>query len=130
MIVAAQERPRAFRARNGEYLRVGHDRLAAARSVVDSAGPLNGLALDVGTGKGLLTIELARHGTDVVSIDVDAEARELARLPADEARLKGRIAHKTEDAARLPLFYVRAELKQDRRLVARASAKFLVRGCI
>jgi hypothetical protein len=29
-----------------------------------------------------------------------------------------------------PLFYVRAELEQDREMKARGSAKFLVKGCV
>ncbi len=102
MTMTLQERLHAFRARYVEYVRLGHDRLAAAHFVVDAAGPLRGPALDVGTGKGLLAIELARHGLEVVSIDVDDQERELARLLADEAGLASRITFERGNAAKLP----------------------------
>jgi len=70
MTMTPQERLRAFRAKNLEYVGLGHDRLAAARFVVESAGALRGPALDVGTGKGLLAIDLARRGLQVVSISM------------------------------------------------------------
>jgi len=66
MTMTPQERLRAFRARNVEYVRLGHDRLATARFMVESAGALRGPALDVGTGKGLRAIELALRGLQIV----------------------------------------------------------------
>jgi ubiquinone/menaquinone biosynthesis C-methylase UbiE len=102
MAATAQERLAAFRKRSGEYLRFGHDRLAAARFVVEAAGPLHGPALDVGTGKGLLAIELARRGLAVTTIDVDDQELELARLLAEEAGMTERIAFDHGDGACLP----------------------------
>ncbi len=102
MTGTAPEQLRAFRKRSQEYLRLGHDRLAAARFVVDAAGDLHGLALDIGTGKGLLAIELARRGIKVVSIDVDNKERELAQLLAQEAGVAGRISFDQGDAAHMP----------------------------
>jgi len=96
------ERRRAFRARSLMYLRLGHDRLAATRFVVDAAGELRGPALDVGTGKGLLAIELARRGLEVVSVDVDDQESDLAGLLAEEAGVMRRIAFHRGDAAQLP----------------------------
>jgi ubiquinone/menaquinone biosynthesis C-methylase UbiE len=98
----AQERLRAFRARNLEYLRLGYDRAASARFVAGAAGTLRGPALDVGTGKGLMAMELARRGLPVVSVDTDDGERELAGLIAGEAGLAGRIAFVHADAACLP----------------------------
>jgi ubiquinone/menaquinone biosynthesis C-methylase UbiE len=100
--IPVEERLRAFRARSRQYLALGHDRLAAARFVVDAAGAPRGPALDVGTGKGLLAIALAQRDLEVVTIDVDASERELARLLADEAGVGARITFATGDAARLP----------------------------
>jgi 2-polyprenyl-3-methyl-5-hydroxy-6-metoxy-1,4-benzoquinol methylase len=101
MIPTPQERLRAFHLRNREYLRLEHDRLAAARFVVDTAGELRGPALDIGTGKGLLAIELARRGLEVVSIDVDDQERGLARLLAEQNGLASKITFESGDAARL-----------------------------
>lgn len=80
-----QKRLHAFHWRNLEYLRFGLDRIAAARFVVEAARSLYSPALDVGTGKGLLAIQLARAGMEVVTVDVDDEEQRLARLLAEEA---------------------------------------------
>ncbi len=95
------ERLRAFRARNLEYFRAGYDRVAAARYVVETAGALQGPVLDVGTGKGLFAIELARMGLEVISIDVKDQEQELARLLAGEAGVENRVRFVGGDAARL-----------------------------
>jgi len=95
------ERLVSFRERTVAYAAAGHDRLAAARFVADAAGPLSGPALDVGTGKGLLAIALARRKLDVVSVDVEAGEQELAALLAAEAGLAGRIRFVHGDAAEL-----------------------------
>jgi ubiquinone/menaquinone biosynthesis C-methylase UbiE len=97
-----EERKAAFRARTEQYCRLGHDRFAAARFVAEAAGCLEGPALDVGTGKGLLTMALARRGLDVVSVDVNAEDSELAAALAGEEGLDGRIRFLLQDARSLP----------------------------
>ncbi len=98
----AEERKRAFAERSAQYLRMGHDREAAARLVAGAAGGLAGPALDVGTGKGLLAMALARRGLEVVSVDVNAEDSELAALLAEEAGLGERIRFLVRDASALP----------------------------
>jgi Methylase involved in ubiquinone/menaquinone biosynthesis len=95
------DRLRAFHARNLEYRRLGLDRLQAARLIVRAADALRGPALDVGTGKGLLAIELARTGIEVVSVDVDGEEQELAKFLAQEAGVGGHIIFVHGDAAHL-----------------------------
>lgn len=95
------ERLRAFHARNRQYLSFGLDRVAAARFVAGAASGLRGRVLDVGTGKGLFAVELARRGLEVVSVDVDDTDRELARLLAAEAGVGGRVSFVAGDAARL-----------------------------
>ncbi len=52
-------RRRVFDARTQQFLRAGYDRFGAARFVADAAGGLEGPALDVGTGKGLLAMASA-----------------------------------------------------------------------
>jgi 2-polyprenyl-3-methyl-5-hydroxy-6-metoxy-1,4-benzoquinol methylase len=102
MTSTALDSLRAFRTKSRHYLSLGHDRLAAARFVADAAGEFRGLALDIGTGKGLLSIALARRGLEVLSIDVDPRERELARLLAEEEGLAARIRFEQADAAHLP----------------------------
>jgi ubiquinone/menaquinone biosynthesis C-methylase UbiE len=97
------ERKAAFHGRTEQYRRLGHDRFAAARFVAEAASGLEGPALDVGTGKGLLAMALARRGLDVISVDVKAEDSELAAALAGEAGLDGRIQFLLRDARSLPL---------------------------
>lgn len=99
---ALARRRQAFEARTAQYRALGYDRVAAARFVAGAAGPLRGPALDVGTGKGLLAMELARLGLDVVSVDVDASEQPLASHLAREAGVGERVRFLHRDAARLP----------------------------
>jgi len=100
--LSAHERLKAFHARNLQYLRLGYDRANAARFVVRAAGELAGPALDIGTGKGLCAVELARTGMNVVSVDVDVEEQEVAALVAEKAGVGGRIHFVHGNAAHLP----------------------------
>lgn len=99
--MSLDERKAAFHARTELYRRLGYDRFAAARFVAEAAGPLAGPALDVGTGKGLLAMALARRGLDVVSVDVEPEDSELASALAREAGLDSRIQFLLRDARSL-----------------------------
>jgi ubiquinone/menaquinone biosynthesis C-methylase UbiE len=92
----------AFDARTALYRSFGYDRVAAARFVASALGPPRGPALDVGTGKGLLALELARLGLGVVSVDVDRSERPLAAQLAREAGVGAKIRFLHRDAARLP----------------------------
>jgi len=91
-----------FRARTERYARLGFDRFAAAEFVIGTGGRLSGPALDVGTGKGLTAMALARRGLEVVSVDPDADEQDLALLLADEAGLADRIRFARGDACDLP----------------------------
>jgi ubiquinone/menaquinone biosynthesis C-methylase UbiE len=93
---------RAFDARTALYASLGYDRVAAARFVALAVGPPRGPALDVGTGKGLLALELARLGLEVVSVDVDRSERALAAHLAGEAGVGAKVRFLHRDAARLP----------------------------
>jgi len=94
-------RKAVFLARAERYLSLGFDRFAAADFVIEAGGRLSGPALDVGTGKGLTAIALARRGMEVVSVDPDADEQALAFLLADEADLADRIRFVAEDASDL-----------------------------
>jgi ubiquinone/menaquinone biosynthesis C-methylase UbiE len=95
-------RRRAFDARTAQYRALGYDRVAAARFIAGVAGPLRGAALDVGTGKGLLAVELARLGLDVISVDVDASELPLASHLAGEAGVSDKVRFLHRNAAHLP----------------------------
>ncbi len=69
--------------------------------VAGVAGKLEGPVLDVGTGKGLMAMALARLGLDVVSVDVSADDSELAAFLARKAGLAERITFLVKDARSL-----------------------------
>ncbi len=97
-----QERIDRNQARTDQYRRLGYDNPAATEFVVGIAGPLSGPVLDVGTGKGSLTLELARQGVEVVSVDIDPEEQQLAVHLAREAGLDALIEFVQGDAALIP----------------------------
>jgi len=94
----------AFAARLERYRELGHDREAAVRWVVDAAGPLTGPVLDIGTGKGLLAVELARRGLAVTSVDPCRPDQLLAARRAARAGCAAtiRLVHGTVDAVEPP----------------------------
>jgi len=89
----------AYNARTAQYLRLGYDRIAAADFVTTAAGRLTGPALDIGTGRGITAMALARQGLEVISVDIDADEQALAFQLAAEAGLKDRIHFVRMDAA-------------------------------
>ena len=101
-ISSTRERLRSFRARNLEYMKAGYDRIAAARQVVEFAGKLEGPVLDVGTGKGLFAIELAKTGVEVISVDVNDQEIDLADLLARKAGVRNKVQFIHADASSLP----------------------------
>ncbi len=97
-----QEQLAHFRARTEQYLGLGHDRFEAARFVAEAVEPLEGRVLDVGTGKGLLAMALARRGLEVVSVDVNPEDQDFAAYLVEKEGLSDRVRFVLSDAASLP----------------------------
>lgn len=96
------EKQKAFGVRTAQYLRLGYDRFAASDFVIAGGGRLSGPALDIGTGKGLTALALAKKGLEVISVDIDADEQAFALFLASEANLDHRIKFVCQDAAKLP----------------------------
>ena len=62
------------------YKSFGYDVEKERKFILEKAYPLFGDILEVGTGKGYFTVELAKEGYNFVSIDVSSEEQEFARL--------------------------------------------------
>lgn len=99
--ISLRERKAAFDKRTAQYMGMGFDRIAAADFVIGAACRLEGPALDIGTGRGMTAIALARRELDVVSIDVDTADQDLAALLAEGAGLGHRIRFACGDASAL-----------------------------
>jgi ubiquinone/menaquinone biosynthesis C-methylase UbiE len=97
-----EEQEQAFIRRTQRFLDLGYDRHAAAEFVAALADPAASPVLDVGTGKGLLAIALARRGLDVVSVDVSRDDSDLAVFLAEEADVIARVKFMVLDASNLP----------------------------
>jgi ubiquinone/menaquinone biosynthesis C-methylase UbiE len=99
---ALREKKNIFDVRTEQYLRLGLDRFRAADFVATAAGPLTGPVLDIGTGRALTAMALARQRLDVVSVDIDLEEYALAKLLTMEAGLQDNINFVCGNAAMLP----------------------------
>lgn len=92
----------AFEDRLAHYRTLGHDREAAASWVADALPAAATPVLDVGTGKGLVALELARRGVEVVSVDPDAAELALARARVEAAAPPGPVRFIHGSVADLP----------------------------
>jgi ubiquinone/menaquinone biosynthesis C-methylase UbiE len=83
------------------FKQYGYDVQAERRFILDAAQPLAGSILEVGTGKGHMTIALARAGYLFTSIDKSAEAQEFARMNIEYLGLKDQVNFELEDAEKM-----------------------------
>ena len=91
-----------FHARTAQFASEGYDRLGAPEFILDQAGPIDGPALDVGTGMGLTARALARRGLEVVSVDTEAQDQEVAAFLTDDPAVAARIRFMRANARSLP----------------------------
>jgi acyl-coenzyme A thioesterase PaaI-like protein len=68
----------------------------------------------------------ALFSTGVVGVTAELTVLFLAPVALN----RGAVVRASVERDAHPLFYVRAELEQDRKVMARATAKFLVKGCM
>ena len=83
----------------------GFDVAATRREVLRLAALQPGQrVLDIGSGRGSLAFVLARHGLQVIGVDIDRESLQEARLRAAHAsvQVRGRIRFMFGDALSLP----------------------------
>jgi ubiquinone/menaquinone biosynthesis C-methylase UbiE len=88
--------------RNGQFLDHGLDRAGMTGFVVDAAEPLPGIVLDIGTGRGLIAVELARRGAGVTTVDMSEEMLRSAYLYAVDTGVADRIEFYLADGGDLP----------------------------
>jgi len=84
------------------YLRYGYDQDASRKFILEKCLPLKQPLLEIGTGKGHMTILLAENTNKVLTIDNSAAEQEFARLNAAAAGVLGKVGFVVRDAAELP----------------------------
>jgi ubiquinone/menaquinone biosynthesis C-methylase UbiE len=97
-----ERRKAHFWTRTAQYGSLGFDRILAVSAVLDGMGQVEGPALDLGTGMGLMARELAGRGLNVVSVDVDSDCQQVAAALTEDPALAGRIRFTLADGAALP----------------------------
>jgi ubiquinone/menaquinone biosynthesis C-methylase UbiE len=97
-----EENHSKLRARKELYRKHGFDRERAISFIIDSAGALRAPVLDIGTGKGMAAIEIARRGIPVTSIDISEEEVRAAFLSARAEKVDSIISFHVGDANGLP----------------------------
>ncbi len=83
------------------YKNFGYDIEEERRFILEKARPLYGDILEVGTGKGYLTLALAREGHKFTTVDISAEEQEFARLNIKHFGLEQKVDFLTRDARHL-----------------------------
>jgi ubiquinone/menaquinone biosynthesis C-methylase UbiE len=70
-------------------------------ALLEQALPISGSILEIGTGKGHLSIALAKKGYSLISVDISQEEQEYARLNAEYYDCHDKIDFQIADAERL-----------------------------
>jgi len=83
------------------YRSFGYDLEKEREFILNTAMPLKGEILEIGTGKGHFVLALARKGYRCVSVDVSAEAQDVARLNLRYFGLQDVVDLRIEDAEEL-----------------------------
>jgi ubiquinone/menaquinone biosynthesis C-methylase UbiE len=100
--LSMEERESLFQRRTQYYLSQGYDRVKAANFVAKCASELQSPALDIGAGKGLLSIAVAKRGIDVLAIDLNEYDLQFANYLTEKENLKDKITFLCLDATSLP----------------------------
>ncbi len=80
-----------FRERKALYLRYGYDMDAERELILNAAGALGGRILELGTGKGHMSVSLARRGYRFVTLDISGVEQHYARLNLRFFKLESRV---------------------------------------
>jgi len=95
------ENHRRYLERTAFYKSFGYDVKEERKFIFEKSKPISGKILEVGTGKGHFTLELAKSGYSFTSIDVSQEEQDFAKLNIEHAGLKKRVDFKIENAEHL-----------------------------
>ncbi len=84
------------------YKTYGYDQDASRDFILSKCLPVGNTVLEIGTGKGHMTVLLAKNSEQVVSVDKSEEELHYAKLNTEEAGVSRKINYIICDAERLP----------------------------
>jgi ubiquinone/menaquinone biosynthesis C-methylase UbiE len=97
-----QENRQRYEARRKLFLAHGYDLESERAFIIGKARPISGKVLEVGTGKGHLTLALAQEKTPFTSVDLSTEDQHIARLNLQFHGLQDLVQLKVANAESLP----------------------------
>lgn len=83
------------------YKKYGYDTMAERQFILQTAQPLAGSILEIGTGKGHMTIALAQTGLRFTTVDSSEEEQNFARQNIEYLGLSGQVTFEIENAEAL-----------------------------
>jgi len=83
------------------YKTYGYDQDASRDFILSKCLPVGDTVLEIGTGKGHMTVLLAKNSDQVVSVDKSEEELHYAKLNTEEAGVSGKIKYIICDAEQL-----------------------------
>ncbi|MDP8234735.1 MAG: class I SAM-dependent methyltransferase [Candidatus Saelkia tenebricola] len=98
---AVVENHKRYLERIALYKSFGYDIEKERKFVIENAEPLYGDILEVGTGKGYLTVALAKEGYEFSSVDISEQEQEFAQLNIKYFGLEKQVDFRIENAEQL-----------------------------
>ena len=95
------ENHKRYNERLNLYKSYGYDTIASREFILKQSLPLGGRILEVGTGKGHMSLTLAKAGYSCISIDISEEEQKFAKLNLQYYNLQERINFRIDNAQNL-----------------------------
>jgi len=84
------------------YKNYGLDQEQARKNIIKEINPNYKSILEIGTGKGYLTIMLAQKFSEIHSVDIDPEEQEIAAMNIEYAKIQDKVKLILSDGTPLP----------------------------
>jgi 2-polyprenyl-3-methyl-5-hydroxy-6-metoxy-1,4-benzoquinol methylase len=95
------ENHKRYSQRMNFYKDLGYDVLKERNFILEKAYPVYGNILEIGTGKGYFTVQLAKEGFKFTSIDISKDEQKFAKLNIKYFGLEKNVDFRIEDAEHL-----------------------------
>lgn len=83
------------------YKSYGYDQIQSRKFIIQKARPIKERILEIGGGKGYLTVLLAKEVNEIVTVDIDPKEQKFAALNAASENVLHKIKFIVRDAAKL-----------------------------